>query len=922
MSMKAMKVKKAPAAAAKQVILTTAETELQLRQDRARQEAMQIQVLDEPPYPFSNYTVKSSTGVPYAVEIRSLSDKINSCSCPDFQVNTLGTCKHIEGVLQYLDRTDKGKVAHWTDSGSPFIEIFSSGSDHSKVAIAWPNYDISPDFRETIRSFFSSNDTLISHPAVGIAAIEQTLAAHDPKDRDRIRISPQLQSWISDHKRKETQELSREQFLEDVKLGKRSMQILSVPLYPYQEEGVLHLAFKGRALLADEMGLGKTIQAIGACELLRRLQGIKRVLVVTPASLKGEWEEQIAKFTGLPTLMVRGSRGDRLEAYKKDAFFFLANYEQVRSDFAEIQKDLNPDVVILDEAQRIKNWQTKTAWAVKQLKSPYAFVLTGTPLENRIDEVYSIMQMVDPRILGPLFKFNQRFYDFNEKGKPLGYQNIAELHQILKPVLLRRLKKDVELQLPERTVNNFFVKMDEEQQVRYDEYKGKVAKLMHILKKRPLTPEESTRLQQGLACMRMLADTPYILDENCKICPKLEELKDILSEIMEGNQNKIIIFSEWERMLVLVREYIEKELKIPFAWHTGTVPQAKRLDDIKRFKSDPFCRFFLTTDSGSTGLNLQVANVVINLDLPWNPAKLEQRIARAWRKNQTKVVQVINMVSEDTIEHRMLATLSQKKNLADGVLDGIGDLDTMPLPSARMQILEELHLFSDEAPSLTSQDQEQPIKIPSLEDVKNQVIGHFNDRIHALDVHHDPSKNDRTMLVVVDKLDPVIKPKIEGFLQSQNDSMKLELLDQQTFALLQRLQEAGIISIHSKDSQSLYRSEAANRSYQTEMQRLLDEAKKMFKEGERKMKMSNILASGGFPLEALPPAKEALSLGLKCFSLIKKEADPEGELLLSHLQNSSSEVSMEHFAKTLQENVQERFRYYADMIDSFSLSCL
>ena len=149
------------------------------------------------------------------------------------------------------------------------------------------------------------------------------------------------------------------------------------------------------------------------------------------------------------------------------------------------------------------------------------------------------------------------------------------------------------------------------------------------------------------------------------------------------------MFSEWERMLSLVRE-MAQDLGIEFAWHTGSVPQDRRRAEITRFKRDPDCRLFLSTDSGSVGLNLQTASAVINLDLPWNPAKLEQRIARAWRKNQMRTVDVINLVTEDSIEHSMLHVLSQKQALADGVLDGEDDLKAMTLPSGRRAFVERM----------------------------------------------------------------------------------------------------------------------------------------------------------------------------------------------------------------------------------------
>ena len=189
---------------------------------------------------------------------------------------------------------------------------------------------------------------------------------------------------------------------------------------------MLHLALNERALLCDEMGLGKTSQAIAACEFLRRTKDIKTVLVVATASLKTEWEEQIKKFVDLPYLIVVGERARRSKQYQQSTFFYLTNYEQIVADAADIQRLIAPNVIILDEAQRIKNWQTKTAHAIKQLKSRYAFVLTGTPLENRIDDVYSIVQFLDPALFGPLFRFNRDFYELNDKGKPVAYKNLDQ----------------------------------------------------------------------------------------------------------------------------------------------------------------------------------------------------------------------------------------------------------------------------------------------------------------------------------------------------------------------------------------------------------------------------------------------------------------------------------------------------------------
>ena len=247
----------------------------------------------------------------------------------------------------------------------------------------------------------------------------------------------------------------------------------------------------------------------------------------------------------------------------------------------------------------------------------------------------------------------------------------------------------METELPERTDRNFFVPLSSEQQGEYDDHEGVVAKLAAIAKRRPLTQPEQDKLMRHLNMMRMVCDTNYILNDQHRACPKMKELEKILEECRDNQDVKVIIFSEWVRMLELARDLCQR-LKLGFAWHTGTVPQKRRRAEINLFKTDPNCRVFLSTDSGAAGLNLQNASVVVNCDLPWNPAKLEQRIARAWRKHQTRPVTVINLISEKTIEHRMLETLSNKQALSDGVLDLQGNLAEIKLRSGRQAFLSKL----------------------------------------------------------------------------------------------------------------------------------------------------------------------------------------------------------------------------------------
>ena len=822
---------------------TTDNDEIALRRWRGEIEPMSVQALETAHPIFGAFCVQSSSRQSYHVEIRHLSEVFNSCDCPDYQYNGLGTCKHIEKTLFYLRQTYRRQWVELEKLGGERIEIFLDQRERKDVIrILWPStLSRRSSARSLLENFFSSDHQLLEHPLQSWSKLREILTSAKSAHRKIIRVSNAIDPFIQQLYRREQVQQYKINFLRDVQKDKRSLDILKLSLYPYQQSGMLHLALNERALLSDEMGLGKTIQAIAACELLRRTQNIKTVLVVATASLKTEWEEQILKCIDLPYLIIYGERAQRLKQYQQSSFFYVTNYEQMMADAEDVQRWIKPDVIILDEAQRIKNWQTKTAHAIKQLQSRYAFVLTGTPLENRIDDIYSIVQFLDPGFFGPLFRFNRDYYELNDKGKPIAYKNLDQLHQRLQPLLLRRCKKDVETELPPATTQEFFVTMTEEQKTRYEEQQSRVSRLAKLAERRPLTPDEEKRLRIHLASMRMLCDTPYILDPKCRDCPKLIELESILEEVLEDTQSKVIIFSEWERMLQLVRELAQK-MGIGAAWHTGSVPQKKRRQEINRFKQDVHCRLFLSTDSGSVGLNLQVANVVINLDLPWNPAKLAQRIARAWRKHQERSVQVINLITEHSIEHRMVHILSEKQNLAQGVLHGDNDLRSMKLPSGRMAFLERIaELLKPSAPSVKPTPE---FKLPLPETLDYLAVCERSGEF--------------TALAVVERNLPQIGEQIQSALKAQWDNQlsKLEILDRQTFAIIRRLSEAGLLTLHPQ-LQTLHGQPDMVISTPVVPEHWLDTARQRQQLADRPWRLAQHLFGGCFYGEALKPWREA-----------------------------------------------------------------
>ncbi|MBA4379757.1 MAG: helicase Snf2, partial [Anaerolinea sp.] len=500
-----------------------------------------------------------------------------------------------------------------------------------------------------------------------LAAIESLPA----RERSLVSVAEAVREYLALLQDREEVGQQKEWFLDQVKRGRRTFDVLSTKLYPYQEQGAMHLAFGRRAMLADDMGLGKTVQAIAASALLKEMRDIQRAVIICPASLKHQWAREIRRFTSLPVTVVEGNLLERRKLYNEPGFFKIINYELVRYDQDELL-ELRPDLIILDEAQRIKNWRAKTAQMVKALPSRYAFVLTGTPLENRIDELYSIFQFLDPRILGPLWHFNDRFYELEKRPngtyKVLGYKNLDQLRALIAPYVLRRTRDEVLKDLPPRTDNNYFVEMTDPQWKAYDEFKETLARLISKSYRKPLTPKEREILLMCLIKMRLICNALALHDKDIppkdreKTGPKLGELGEILTEEIASNGHKAIVFSQWATMLALTEPVIQR-VGLDYVKLTGDVPSAKRGELIQQFFDDPACRVFLSTDAGGVGLNLQAASLVVNLDLPWNPAVLEQRIARAHRHGQPSSVQVINLVAKDTIEERMLDTLAAKKNV-------------------------------------------------------------------------------------------------------------------------------------------------------------------------------------------------------------------------------------------------------------------
>lgn len=634
--------------------MTQEEWQTALRRQAAVSDQLGVQKVRDADYHFRVANPKS--GRTYEVEFFGTKSDFNRCECMDFRTNRLGTCKHLEAVKL----CGNGRYARVR----PLLP------EHSSVVVDYtagrvPRLRLGATEREEMlqaaRGVFDEYGHLLQPDC-------------DPSDfirRARL-IDPEF-VWEDDAlniliaKRDARQ---RRRLLEELYTGSDLSGLIKTRLHPYQVDGVKFAFAGGRTINADEMGLGKTVQAIATAELLKRHGLVQSVIIICPTSLKYQWLAEIRRFTDSTALVVEGDMMKRREQlddakhfYKICSFHAITN--NVKAGFIP-----SADMIIYDELQRLKNWDTQMGRQLRKLRSEYVMALSGTPLENKLNELYSVTQFVDQFLLGPLHRFTEDTTLYDENGRIIGYRNLHLVAEKMQHTLIRRRKADVKLQMPERTDTNMFVPMTKEQRAIHDEYKFQVSILVNKWRNyKFLSEADRKRLLLMLSMMRMVCDSTFILDQKSRHDTKIEEIKAIVGNMLESSDEKVVIFSQWERMLRILAQDLEAE-GLDFCFLHGSVPSAKRKDLIDRFRDDPDCRIFLSTDAGSTGLNLQSASLLINIDLPWNPAVLEQRIARIYRLGQQNPVQIINMVARETIEERMLATLRFKSDLAAGILDG------------------------------------------------------------------------------------------------------------------------------------------------------------------------------------------------------------------------------------------------------------
>lgn len=633
---------------------------------------------------YGDHILTNENGVKYKIFLRDFENETGYSDSMDSRLNKLGTTKHIMYAFQQIK--DDRELYDQLDKNCPFIEIFCDPLNDYKISWFYP-HRLPIDEQLLISRYFKKATFIEDEELKNFLGFLEESA-----DFSMIQIRPEV--------REKVEKVYEQDMLEELsKTWEPDFSEIRADLFPYQKEGIEFALFRKAAIIADEMGLGKTVQAIGTAILKKQVFGFKKVLVVCPASLKSQWKKEIEKFSNEKALIVEGFPDDRGKQYlDTEHLFFIVNYETILRDQLAINR-AGIDLLILDEAQRAKNYETKTASSIKRLDSKHVLIITGTPIENRLIDIFSIVSIIDPQFFGPLWEFSYQhcLFDPERRDKINGYYNLQQLNRKLEKILIRREKRKVLDQLPNVQQTNIPVNLSP---LQADYHAGYAQGIANIIRKKFLTPYDLQRLQLLLANMRMVCDSTYLIDEETNESPKLDELKYILLEKMDvpNSDRKIIIFSEWVKVHKLIGKML-RENNIGFVELNGSVPVKLRGEIIKKFESNPHCKIFLSTEAGGSGLNLQVADTLINFELPWNPAKKNQRIGRIDRLGQkSNKLTILNFITRDSIEQQIASGLLIKQNLFDGVLDGSSTTNYVDFSSkGRSQFIQQLEEFITES---------------------------------------------------------------------------------------------------------------------------------------------------------------------------------------------------------------------------------
>ena len=431
---------------------------------------------------------------------------------------------------------------------------------------------------------------------------------------------------------------------------------LTAELRSYQEDGVRWLSmlthYNMGGILADDMGLGKTVQAI--TYLLSALTADKTALIVAPSSLLYNWQEEFEKFVSghFDVAVVEGTKDSRDAMLAETHQVYITSYGSFLKDEAlYAEKEL--EVLLLDEAQMVKNFNSKTNKALSRLSAAHTFALSGTPIENKLDEIWAIFNIVMPGFLPARKLFNKL--------------QTGEILKQIAPFVLRREKEQVLTELPDKMEMVQLSELTDEQKVIYLDQLDQMQARVQSLSAAEFSSHR-IEILAGITRLRQICDTPALFAENYTgSSGKLESLAVLLQQVKDSGRRPLI-FSQFTRMFPFVEQLMES-IGLTHYKLTGSTPSHDRIDMVRAFNAGSRDAFLISLKAGGVGLNLTSSDMVILVDLWWNPAVEEQAISRAHRMGQQKMVEVVRLITKGTIEEKIIEIQKRKKDLFTAILD-------------------------------------------------------------------------------------------------------------------------------------------------------------------------------------------------------------------------------------------------------------
>lgn len=566
------------------------------------------------------------------------------------------------------------------------LQECKNNSQHFTVQI--PN----KDFNEILRlikempvRYYSPDDHLWQLPCRDLVSIRNKIQAYAPNikyisDFDVIKNYKDYYIWTKEQLQLK-KNLSK---LNDGFLIDRLRQEMDADerMYPFQVIGSYFLYKAGNALLCDMVGLGKTVQSLTVIEKRFQNKEINFCIIICPSTLKKNWEQEIKKWTNSTSFVVTGNRAARKKQYKK-AYkydYMIINYDLLNYDMHVIDELILKKGyeygLLVDEIQYTKNHIAKRSQhtAVISEFAKYRIGMSATAIENSLTDLYSIFLVVDTDVFGNkklFYHFKEKFIKVDWFGNAIGYKDEATIKKRMAPYIIRRMKEDVLDQLPDKIENNYWVDLSPIQRKFYDEIKNNIVHSIKDMEK--AAKIEFASILPMITYLRQAVLSAKLVGHSENISTKTDQLFDFLNSI--DGDNKIVLFCHFVGMIELLKESLDKH-KIKNTSISGArnsklyCPINKRVDVVNEFNNNKDIKILVTSDILTEGVNITSANYLINFDLLFNPAKMEQRVGRIDRiGNKHKVINIINIIANDTIEQDVFETILSKKELSEDILD-------------------------------------------------------------------------------------------------------------------------------------------------------------------------------------------------------------------------------------------------------------